>query len=186
MKLLFMGPPGAGKGTQAVVISKELGIPQISTGDILRAAIKSGTEMGKAASQFINEGKLVPDEVVIGIVKDRLKEPDTEKGYILDGFPRTLEQAEALKKMLADMGMTLDRALNLEVPDEEIIGRLLSRAQKEGRADDTEPVIRKRLETYNNSTLPLIEYYENESILRKIDGLGTPDQITDRIREAIK
>ncbi len=186
MKLLFMGPPGAGKGTQAVILCKELGIPQISTGEILRAAVKHGTEMGKKASEYMNAGKLVPDEVVIGIVQDRIKEDDAQKGYVLDGFPRTLEQADALGKMLAGMGQQLDAALNLDVADEELVKRLLERAQKDGRADDTEPVIKERLQTYNNQTAPLIAYYEKQGILKPINGLGSMEEITARIRGALK
>lgn len=186
MKLLFMGPPGAGKGTQAAILCKELGIPQISTGEILRAAVKNGTEMGKKASEFMNAGKLVPDEVVIGIVQDRIKEDDAQKGYVLDGFPRTIEQADALGKMLAGMDQQLDAALNLDVPDEELVRRLLERAQKDGRADDTEPVIKERLQTYNSQTAPLIEYYEKQGILKPINGLGSMEEITDRIRGALK
>lgn len=186
MKLLFMGPPGAGKGTQAVILCKELGIPQISTGEILRSAVKNGTEMGKKASEFMNAGKLVPDEVVIGIVQDRIKEDDAQKGYVLDGFPRTLEQADALGKMLAGMGQKLDLALNLDVPDDELVQRLLGRAQKDGRVDDTEPVIKDRLKVYNDQTAPLIDYYEKQGILKQINGLGSMDEITDRLRGALK
>ena len=181
-----MGPPGAGKGTQAKFIGDTFSIPQISTGDILRDAIKRGTEMGKKAQEFINAGALVPDEVVIGIVRDRLGEDDVKKGYILDGFPRTTAQADALKSMLAGMGQALDHAVTLEVPEEELVSRLLDRASKEGRADDTEPVIRKRLETYRNQTLPLIEYYKKEGILAEIDGVGTLDDVTGRIQETLK
>ena len=186
MKLLFMGPPGAGKGTQAQIICKEHNIPQISTGEILRAAVKNGTEMGKKAQEFMNAGQLVPDEVVIGIVRDRIKEPDAANGYILDGFPRTIEQADALGSMLSEMGQKLDVALNLEVPDEELVRRLLDRARKDGRADDTEPVIKERLKTYNDQTAPLIDYYQKKGILASIDGLGSMDEITERIRQVLK
>ncbi|MCR9142357.1 MAG: adenylate kinase [bacterium] len=185
MKLLFMGPPGAGKGTQAEIICKEHSIPQISTGEILRAAVKNGTEMGKKASEAMNAGQLVPDEVVIGIVRDRIQEPDAKNGYILDGFPRTIEQADALGKMLEGMGQKLDVALNLDVPDDELVKRLLERAQKDGRADDTEPVIKNRLKTYNDQTAPLIDYYQKKGILKPIDGLGSMAEITDRIRKAL-
>ena len=141
-----MGPPGAGKGTQAVIIAKEKNIPQISTGDMLRAAIQNGTEMGLKAKSFMDAGNLVPDEVVVGIVRDRIQEDDCKTGYILDGFPRTVGQAETLKSMLSGMGQKLDAALNITVQDDELVQRLLGRAQKEGRADDTEPVIKQRLE----------------------------------------
>jgi adenylate kinase len=180
-----MGPPGAGKGTQAAIICDKYKIPQISTGDILRSAIKNQTDLGKEAKSYIDSGKLVPDEVVIGIVRSRLQESDAQNGYLLDGFPRTLEQAEALKVMLKDMGQNLDHAVNLSVPDEELIKRLLSRAVKEGRSDDTEPVIKERLKTYNDSTLPLIEYYRKEGILKEIDGVGTLEEITERINQVL-
>jgi adenylate kinase len=185
MKLLFMGPPGAGKGTQAALLCKQYDIPQISTGEILRAAVKNGTDMGKKAQEYMNAGKLVPDEVVIGIVRDRIKEPDAQKGYILDGFPRTIEQADALGAMLAGMNQKLDAALNLNVPDDELVRRLMDRARKDGRADDTEPVIKNRLKTYNDQTLPLIEYYRRAGILKEIDGLGSLDDITRKIQEAL-
>lgn len=186
MKLLFMGPPGAGKGTQANFISDEYGIPQISTGEILRAAVKDGTEMGLKAQEYMNAGKLVPDEVVIGIAKDRIAQPDAQNGYILDGFPRTIEQAEALEKILGDMGQGLDAALNLDVPDSEIIKRLLERARKEGRVDDTEPVIKERLDTYNKQTMPLIEYYRDKDLLKNIDGMGDMNVITDRMKTILE
>lgn len=186
MRLLFMGPPGAGKGTQAQIIMQDYSIPQISTGDMLRAAVKNGTEMGKKAQEYMNAGKLVPDEVVIGIVRDRLQEDDAKQGYILDGFPRTTEQANALDTMLHELGQKLDAALNLDVPEDELVRRLLDRAQKEGRPDDTEPVIKQRLQTYREQTQPLIDYYEKKGILKQIDGLGSMDDITGRIREALK
>lgn len=181
MRIVFMGPPGAGKGTQAKIICDRYGIPQISTGEILRAAVKNGTEMGKKASEFMNAGKLVPDSVVIGIVKDRIKEPDAKPGYVLDGFPRTIEQADALKAMLAGVGTPLQCALDLEVRDQVLIDRLLDRARKEGRADDTEPVIKSRLATYHAQTKPLIEYYRKENILSEVAGEGALDEITARI-----
>ena len=180
-----MGPPGAGKGTQAKIICEEHKIPQISTGDILRAAIASGTEMGLKAKGFMDSGKLVPDEVVIGIIRDRIQEEDTKNGYILDGFPRTTEQADALKGILNELGQKLNVALNLAVPDGELIDRLLDRAKKDGRVDDTEDVIKNRLKVYNEQTLPLIDYYRNEGILKEIDGLGNLEDITARLKEAL-
>ncbi|MCB1175602.1 MAG: adenylate kinase [Leptospiraceae bacterium] len=185
-RLLFMGPPGAGKGTQAAIICDTWQIPQVSTGEILRAAVKNGTEMGRKAQEYMNSGQLVPDAVVIGIVEDRLQEADTKNGYVLDGFPRTEAQAEALDQMLAKRNQKLDCALNLSVPDEELIGRLLERAKKEGRADDTEEVIRQRLVTYNQSTRPLIDYYQKHGILNNIDGVGALDEITGRIKAVLE
>lgn len=186
MRIVFMGPPGAGKGTQAKIICDKYGIPQISTGEILRAAVKNGTEMGKKAKEFMDAGKLVPDSVVIGIVKDRIKEKDAQPGYVLDGFPRTLEQADALKAMLAEIKTPLQIALNLDVRDSLLVERLLDRAKKEGRPDDTEPVIKQRLETYHSQTSPLINYYKKEGILVEVAGEGTLEEVTGRILGALK
>jgi adenylate kinase len=186
MRLIFMGPPGAGKGTQAKVIANHFGIPQISTGDILRGAIQNGTSLGLEAKKFMDAGELVPDEVVIGIIRERLQEDDAQKGYILDGFPRTTEQAEALKGILSDLGSNLDAAINIDVNDDELVRRLLERAEIEGRADDTEPVIKNRLKNYQNQTKPLIDYYRNEGLLKEIEGVGAMEEITGRIQAALK
>ncbi len=186
MRLIFMGPPGAGKGTQAKIVTTDYGIIQISTGDILRESIRTGKELGLKAKQFMDAGKLVPDEVVIGIVRDRIREKDAADGYLLDGFPRTTQQATALKEMMKAEGQKLNAAVNLDVPEAELISRLLSRAQKEGRADDTEPVIKNRLKTYMDQTLPLIEYYRNEGILKEVNGNGSLEDITERIRTALR
>jgi len=181
-----MGPPGAGKGTQARVICEQFKIPQISTGEILRTAVKNGTEMGKKAREFMDNGKLVPDSVVIGIVRDRIREPDANPGYVLDGFPRTIEQADALKAMLSEIKTPLQVALNLDVKDDALIARLLERARLEGRADDTEPVIKNRLETYHKQTRPLIDYYRKEGLLIEVGGEGTPAEVTGRIVDALR
>lgn len=186
MRLIFMGPPGAGKGTQAKIICTEKNIPQISTGDILRAAIQNGTEMGIKAKKFMDAGDLVPDEVVIGIIRDRLKENDCKIGFLLDGFPRTIEQAKALDVLLKDMGISLQHVLNLAVPDAELLKRLLERAKIEGRADDNEETIKNRLVNYNNKTFPLLDYYKNSGLLREINGLGSVDEITGLIRGILK
>ena len=189
MRLLFMGPPGAGKGTQAVLICQKHGIPQISTGEILREAVKNATPLGLKAKELMDRGELVPDEVVIGIVQERLDSKDTQKGYILDGFPRTVEQADALKKMLSGMGeggQKLDLALALDVPKEDLVQRILGRAQKEGRLDDTEEVIRARIETYVKKTQPLLDYYYKEGILKEIKGLGTVEEINQNIESVLE
>jgi len=186
MRLIFMGPPGAGKGTQAKIICNEKSIPQISTGDILRAAIQNGTEMGLKAKKFMDAGDLVPDEVVIGIIKDRLREADCKNGFLLDGFPRTIEQAKALDSLLKEMGIGLQFVLNLAVPDAELLKRLLERAKIEGRADDNEETIKNRLVNYNNKTFPLLDYYKNSGLLKEIDGMGSVEQITNLIRGVLK
>jgi adenylate kinase len=182
VRVVFLGPPGAGKGTQAVRISQKHLIPHISTGDILRSAVKEGTELGKLAKTYMEKGELVPDDVIIGIIRERLEKEDVAKnGFILDGFPRTLPQAEALDELLKEINMELDKVLYFEVPEEELIKRLLSR----GREDDTREVIERRLEVYKTQTQPLIDYYEEKSLLVKIEGTGEIEEITKRIEEAM-
>ena len=182
IRLVFLGPPGAGKGTQAQRIAEEYRIPHISTGDILRSAVKEGTELGKLAKSYMDKGELVPDEVIIGIIRERLSQPDVkEKGFILDGFPRTLPQAEALDELLKELSMPLNRVVYLNVDDEEIIKRLLAR----GRADDTEEVIRNRLKVYREQTAPLIAYYSEKCILVEIYGVGDIEEITRKIKESV-
>ena len=182
IKVVFLGPPGAGKGTQAQRIAEKYNIPHISTGDILRAAVKEGTELGKLAKSYMDRGELVPDDVIIGIIRERLSQPDVkERGFILDGFPRTLLQAEALDEMLEELSMPLDRVIYLNVDDEEIVKRLLSR----GRADDTEEVIRNRLKVYREQTAPLIDYYSEKCLLSEIYGVGEIAEITKKIEEAL-
>lgn len=185
-RLIFMGPPGAGKGTQADIIKDKFHIPQISTGEILRNAVKNGTSQGKEAKKFMDAGDLVPDAVVIGIIKERLVEKDCSQGFILDGFPRTVEQAKALSEILKELKMELDSVVNLDVPDEELVKRLLGRAIKEGRADDNEETIKNRLHTYNTKTLPLIDFYRGTGILRQINGLGSMEEITASIVKEIQ
>ncbi|PJZ48296.1 adenylate kinase [Leptospira saintgironsiae] len=183
--IIFMGPPGAGKGTQAKILCDTLGIPQISTGDILRAAVKNGTQMGLEAKKYMDAGDLVPDSVVIGIIKDRLVEPDCKNGFLLDGFPRTVEQADALDKILSTEGLKIKRAINLEVPDQELLERLLKRAEIEGRSDDNETTIKSRLETYNKKTLPLLDYYAAKGNLSRVNGVGNLDVVTKLIEKEL-
>ncbi|OMH40264.1 adenylate kinase [Desulfurobacterium indicum] len=182
IKVIFLGPPGAGKGTQAVRIAEKYDVPHIATGDILRAAVKEGTELGKLAKSYMDKGELVPDDVIIGIIRERLSQDDVKKnGFILDGFPRTLPQAEALDELLKEIGMELDKVIYLNVEDEEIVKRLLAR----GRADDREDVIRNRLEVYRKQTAPLIDYYTSKGLLAEINGVGDINEITQKIEKAI-
>ncbi len=181
MHLVFFGPPGAGKGTQAQKIVAEFGIPQISTGDILRAAVSKGTELGKQAGPLMAAGKLVPDELVIGIVEERLKEPDCTKGFLLDGFPRTIPQAEALAKALEKHGKRIEQVVSLEVPDEVIHERMKGR----GRADDSPETVQKRLDVFRQQTSPLKAHYEKAGLLRTINGVGSLDEIYSAIRKSI-
>ncbi len=215
MRIVLLGGPGSGKGTQAQKLINKLGVPQISTGDIFRAAVKEGTPMGLKAKAFMEQGELVPDDVVIGVVEERLTKPDLDKGYMLDGFPRTAAQAEALDKILASQSKKLDHVVLVDVPDEELVKRLTGRRtcrnsdcgkmyhvmfnppKKEGicdscgselyqRADDSELTIRERLSVYNSQTSPLIDYYDNKGLLRRVEGVGPIDQIFAAIQKAVQ
>lgn len=208
MQIILMGAPGAGKGTQAAFLVKKFGIPQIATGDIFRAAVKSGTELGKQAKACMDAGKLVPDEVTIGIVRERLAKDDCKDGFILDGFPRTVEQADALKKILAELGKTLTAVLNIAVPAEDLIGRSVGRRvckqcgatyhvdfnapKVEGvcdscggelyqRADDTVETMTNRLNVYVESTRPLIEYYKKAGVYHEVDGRQHIEKVTEAL-----
>lgn len=184
-RLLIMGPPGSGKGTQAVRIADKMAIPAISTGDIFRYNVKEVTELGKEAKAYIDAGDFVPDDVTNRMVADRLTHSDVANGFLLDGYPRTQGQVEALNKILEDKGETLTAVLVLEVPDEEIIERLLARAETEGRSDDTAEVIQHRLDLYHQETADLIEGYVNQGIVGRVDGTGAIDDITERLLQTI-
>jgi adenylate kinase len=184
-RLLLLGPPGAGKGTQAQLLTKRLGIPQVSTGDMLRAAVAAGSEVGHKAKSYMDAGKLVPDEVVIGVAEERLRQPDAKQGFILDGFPRTAAQAEALDRMLPKLGCKLERCVALTVDENELVKRLLRRAELEGRSDDNETSIRTRMREYRDKTEPLIAYYRGRSVLREVDGVGGQQEVAQRIAQAL-
>jgi adenylate kinase len=185
MRLILMGPPGAGKGTQAKVVADHFGVPAISTGDIFRANVSRGTPLGKKAEEYMDAGEYVPDEVTNLMVRARIDEPDAEPGFLLDGYPRTLAQVEELDGMIAFTGHRLDAVVVLTVDADEIVSRLLRRAEEEGRADDTEDVIRRRHEVYAEQTAPLIEVYRNRGILVEVDGSGEADEVTGRIVDAL-
>ncbi len=212
MRILLMGPPGAGKGTQAEQLTEILNIPHISTGDMFRKAIKEQTELGKKAKAYMDKGELVPDEVTVGIVEDRIKEDDCADGFLLDGFPRTVNQADALGKMLGNLGIKLDSVINVEVPFEELIGRLAGRRickscgatyhmifnppEVEGvcdkcggelyqRDDDTEETAKNRLEVYEKQTAPLLEYYENTGLLVSVNGNQSMEQVLKDILKVL-
>ena len=180
-----MGPPGAGKGTQAKFIADHCGIPAISTGDIFRANVSQGTPLGLEAKRYMDAGEYVPDEVTNRMVRNRIDEPDAAEGFLLDGYPRTLAQVEELDGMIKHTGHRLDAVVVLTVDQDEIVQRLLQRAQTEGRADDTEDVIRRRQEVYVEQTQPLIEVYKQRDLVHEIDGLGEVDEITKRIFDAL-
>ncbi len=184
MRLIIMGPPGAGKGTQAGVIADRYGIPAISTGDIFRANVSQGTPLGVEAKRYMDAGDYVPDEVTNAMVRDRLEEPDCEPGFLLDGYPRTTAQVGELDQMLQGRP-GLDAVLVLTVDPEELVQRLLQRAQTEGRADDTEEVIRRRQEVFAEQTAPLVETYEKRGLLVEVDGMGDVDDVTERVAAAL-
>ena len=185
MRLIIMGPPGAGKGTQAKYIADHFGIPAISTGDIFRANVSKGTALGIEAAKYMDAGDYVPDKVTNLMVRDRIDEDDANPGFLLDGYPRTLAQVEELDGMIKHTGHALDAVVVLTVDADEIVQRLLQRAQVEGRADDTEDVIRRRQELYTEQTEPLIDVYRNRGILIEVDGMGEVDDVTSRIFDAL-
>jgi adenylate kinase len=185
MRLIILGPPGAGKGTQAARIAEHLGIPAISTGDIFRANIKNETPLGLQVKEILASGGYVSDDVTNAIVEDRLAQDDCARGFLLDGYPRTLAQVEALDGMLAAHGATLDHVLELTVDDDAVVDRLLKRAASEGRADDTEDVIRERMAIYHRETKPLSDTYRERGLLVEVDGLGQVDEVTNRILAAL-
>lgn len=208
MRIIFIGPPGAGKGTQAARIVERYGIPHISTGDMLRAAVKAGTELGNTAKRYMNEGKLVPDDVIIGLVRERIAQGDASEGFLLDGFPRTIPQAEALGMALRADDVELDAVLLLEVPDALIVERITGRRQDPEtgeiyhirfnpppddiadrvvqRDDDTVEAVKQRLEAYHRQTAPLVPFYQDRDLLIRVDGVGTPDEVTERIVEELE
>ncbi|ROH93193.1 adenylate kinase [Stagnimonas aquatica] len=182
MRIVLLGAPGSGKGTQGEKLVAHLGIPKISTGDALRAAVAAGTELGKKAKATMDAGQLVANEIVIGIVEERLAQPDAQKGFILDGFPRNTAQAEVLEGILKRLGKDgISKAVHLHVDDEEIVTRLLLRAEKEGRADDKEDVIRHRIGVYNAETKPLLDFYGKQGKLVTVEGVGSLEDIFSRI-----
>lgn len=179
MRIVLVGPPGAGKGTQAARLAERLDAPHVSTGDLFREHMKNGTELGKEAQRYVDAGDLVPDSVTVGMVRDRLSQPDTTDGFLLDGFPRNRAQAEELDRVLADLDGRLDAVLLFEVDDEELVRRLSAR----GRSDDTEDVVRHRQEVYRSETAPLVEYYR--PLVVTVDAIGPVEDITDRAMDAL-
>ena len=185
MYLILFGPPGAGKGTQATILQLELGFPQLSTGDMLRSAIAAGTELGKRCKANMERGDLVSDEIVVGIISDRLDQPDCVRGAVFDGFPRTIAQAQALDTMLAGRGSQIDVVIELKVDDEAMVGRMESRVKESGgsaRADDTPETLRRRLEVYRRNTEPLLSFYGAQGKLKTVDGMAPIPQVASEIR----
>ena len=185
LNIVIFGAPGSGKGTQSELIVEKYGINHISTGDVLRAEIKNGTELGTSAKGYIDQGQLIPDELMIDILASVFDSFKDSKGVIFDGFPRTIAQAEALKKMLAERGQDVSVMVDLDVPEEELMVRLIKRGKDSGRADDNEETIKKRLHVYHSQTAPLIDWYKNEKKYQHINGLGTMEGIFAEICEAV-
>ena len=185
MRLILMGPPGAGKGTQAKVIAAKLGVPAISTGDIFRANVSQQTPLGLEAKGYMDAGEYVPDSVTNAMVRDRINQDDARGGFLLDGYPRTVAQVEELDAMLADHKAAIDAVVVLTVDQDEIVARLLRRAETEGRTDDTEEVIRRRQDVYAEQTAPLISVYAGHGVLTEVDGMGAVDEVSARVFQAL-
>jgi adenylate kinase len=186
LDILLLGPQGAGKGTQGKLISREYGLPHIATGDILRSAISAGTELGRRAEPLLNAGQFVPDEIMTGLIRDRLAHEDTERGFVLDGFPRTAVQAEALDEMLSEIDRPLGAVFEFQLPEEMAVQRLLLRAEEEGRADDTPQAIRTRLGLYKEQTAPLVEHYRARGILVPLHADRPVDEVFEEIQQALE
>ncbi len=186
MNMVFLGPPGSGKGTQAVRVAKELGIVHLSTGDVLREAVKQGTDLGKQAEGFMTRGELVPDALIIDLIEAKIAGGELNNGFILDGFPRTVPQAESLNEMFKKNSINLEKAILLNVGDEEILRRIKGRAEAEGRADDTVEVIKNRLEIYREQTAPIVDLYRDQSILVEVQGEDTMENVYSAVLAAAK
>jgi adenylate kinase len=186
LRLVVLGPPGAGKGTQAVRIAKEFACSDVATGDIFRANVAEGSELGQAAQEYMDRGDLVPDDLVIAMVMERLAERDCQAGFVLDGFPRTVNQAEALDRRLAELGSPLEAALSFDVTEEELLRRLAGRAAAQHRSDDAEQTIRHRLEVFAIKTRPLIDYYARRGLLVNVDAIGPIEVVTKRILDDLE
>jgi len=186
MRIILMGPPGVGKGTQAKNIIEKYGIVHLSTGDILRAEVGGNTELGKKAKTFMDAGSLVPDELLLDMMEGRLQQEDCKKGYLLDGFPRTIPQAEGLERIMNKIDHKIDFAISLTADEDELVKRLVLRGQESGRSDDTEEVIKERQQVYWKLTAPLLDFYKDRKLLHEVDGLGTISEITKRILNVLE
>jgi adenylate kinase len=185
MRAIFLGPPGSGKGTQAKLLGQRLEVPAISTGDILREAVRLGTPLGRRAKAIMEAGELVPDDVVIGLIRERIASPDARRGFLLDGFPRTIEQARALGRLLEGNGQTLDAVINLLVAEGSLVERMAGRAALEDRTDDRPETVRERLRVYREKTAPLVDHYRALRLLRDVDGSGSIEEVSRRIDRAL-
>ncbi len=184
--IIFLGAPGVGKGTQAAILAEKLGIPAISTGAIFRANIDQGTELGNLAQDYMNRGELVPDSVTNSMVAARLSADDVREGFLLDGYPRNLDQALKLRDILAEKGLTLDVVIEIDAPEEVLVRQMLNRAQQESRVDDTPEVFAKRLEEYHRQTAPIATYYADQDLVVTVDGVGTIEEVSARVASALE
>jgi adenylate kinase len=181
MRIVLLGAPGSGKGTQAAILTERLQVPHISTGELLRAAVKAGTELGIRAKAVMDRGNLVSDEIMLGLIEERLQADDTEGGFILDGYPRNLSQAGSLDEVLERIGQPVDIAVQIDIDTEQVIARIAKRAQEEGRSDDSEETVRNRMEVYEAQTAPVVGYYEDRGLLTRVLGDGTIEEVQQRI-----
>lgn len=186
MRIVLMGAPGSGKGTQAALIVKELGLAHISTGDLLRGAVAAGTELGLQAKAVMDRGELVSDQIVLGLLEERLSQDDIKAGFILDGYPRNLAQAEALDALLSRLGQPVDEALQIDVDEEQVIERIAKRAALEGRSDDTEETVRNRMKVYGEQTAPVVDFYANKGLLSRVLGDGSIEEVFQRIKGVLQ
>ncbi len=186
MYLMILGAPGSGKGTQGKLLAQHLEIPQISTGELLRAAVKQGTPLGKQAKSYMDRGDLVPDGIIVGLIREILDSREAARGVLMDGFPRTVAQARSVDELLAEQRARVDRVILLEVAEDELVERLVSRAAKEGRSDDNLESIKQRLKVYHEQTAPLVAYYEKQGVVKRVPGMGGVDDIQLRVREAAR
>ena len=186
MRIVLLGAPGSGKGTQAALLVEDLDIPHISTGDLLRAAVKAGTELGMKAKAVMDRGELVSDDIMLGLIEERLSQPDVENGFILDGYPRNLAQAEALTELLERLGQPVDEALAIDVDVEKVVQRIAKRAAEEGRSDDNEETVRNRMIIYAEQTEPVIGFYAEQGVLSRVLGVGTIEEVFQRIKGVLQ
>lgn len=186
MRIVLLGAPGSGKGTQAALMVRELNVPHISTGELLRAAVKAGTGLGLQAKAVMDRGELVSDDIMLGLIEERLSLPDAQAGFILDGYPRTITQAQGLDELLERIGAPVDEALQIDIDVEKVIARIAKRAAEEGRSDDTENVFRNRMKVYADQTAPVVDYYADQGVLSRVLGDGTIEEVFQRIMSVLR